>query len=92
MSVSGIDWYRSIDTNSEESKEFDRRLDFACRVESLMEEHGVTETALAEKLGKPIKFIKKILTGDTPITTEGMEKIISTIKGTENAERANTGA
>ena len=65
------DWFASIP----EDKVFGLKMDFAVEVEKAMETEGISKKELASRLGVAPARVTKILSGESNLTIETMQKI-----------------
>jgi len=74
MTDKGIEWYRSLNHDTEFLTE-EAKIGFAVCVERRLRQNGASKADLARKLGKSQAYVTKVLRGDANLTIKTMVEL-----------------
>lgn len=80
MGKSVIDWQKSLDQDPQYWAEH-TKLDFAYSLDRMLNQRGMTRTAMATALNSSPAYITKVMRGDANLTIETMAKLALAIGG-----------
>lgn len=80
MDKSVLDWQKSLDQDPQYWAEH-TKLDFAYALDRMLNQRGMTRTAMATALNSSPAYITKVMRGDANLTIETMAKLALSIGG-----------